>query len=93
MSDQYSTDKEAQPLLHNENDKAEESPPCKWIDRIWPYLVMLSSLVSFALGAGFNFGIAGSLTVAQSKRFNVSLDQASWSTSIHTVFFLMTSMH
>lgn len=61
--------------------------------KIIPYLVLLSSLLSFALGAGFNFGIAGALTVAQSQRFNISLDEASWSTSVHTVCFLMTSMY
>ena len=54
-------------------------------------LVMTSCFLSFALAAGFNFGIAGSLVVSVSKRFSVDLNMASLSPSVHTVFFLMSS--
>ena len=61
--------------------------------RFIPYLVLLSSLLSFALGAGFNLGIAGALTVAQSQRFEISLERASWSVSVHNVCYLMASTY
>ena len=56
------------------------------------WLVMTSSFLSFALAGEFNFRIAGSLTVSMSERFNVDLNIASWSTSVHTTLFLMGSM-
>ena len=62
-------------------------------ERIISGLVMTSCFLSFALAAGFNFGIAGSLVVSVSKRFNVDLNVASWSPSVHTVFFLMSSKY
>ena len=86
-------DKESKPLLCENNDYSNDNAPLTTTDKVWPYLVLLSSLLSFALGAGFNLGIAGALTVAQSQRFDISLDQSSWSTSVHTIFFLMTSMY
>lgn len=86
--DDYSGKLESRPLL--EDDKSERNN-LSLRERMTPYLVLVSSFLSFAMASGFNFGIAGALTVAQSRRFNISLDQASWSTSLHSVFFLMIS--
>ena len=80
---------ELQPLLLQDVDSKETHSST--IDKVWPYLVLTSGILSDALGSGFNLGIAGALTVAQSQRFGISLNQASWSTSIHIFFYLMTS--
>ena len=78
---------DCQHLLEKEPDSEQKS--VSKIEKLWPYLVLASCMLSVALGTGFNFGIAGALTVSQSQRFDISLDQASWSTSIHNLFFLM----
>lgn len=80
---------ESEPLLKGLD--YEELQQLTLRERIWPFMVLTSSFLSFALAAGFNLGIAGAITVAQTKRFNITLEQASWSTSVHTVFFLMIS--
>ena len=60
-------------------------------ERSWGYMVLVSSVLSFAMGTGFNLGIAGSIAVAQSRHFNITLEQASWTISVHTVFYLVMS--
>lgn len=68
-----------------------ESKDVSTKDRIWPYLVVTSSFISLALAGGFNLGIAGSLTVALSQRFSITIDQASLSISTHIIFYQLTS--
>ena len=85
------TDNERMQLLGDGDNRA-GNPSTK--QTVIPYLVLLSSLLSFALGAGFiNLGIAGALTVAQSQRFEISLERASWSVSVHNVCYLMASTY
>ena len=76
-------------LLLVEDSESTKTPQIK--QRIWGYMVLVSSVLSFALGTGFNLGIAGSIAVAQSRQFNISLDAASWTISVHTVFNLQIS--
>lgn len=86
--DNESISEEAKPLLdENKSSKAGTKAT------VWSYLVLMSSALSFALAAGFNLGIAGALTISISEQFNVSLEQASWVTSIRGVFYLMTSKY
>ena len=79
---------EVTPLLDNPKDSSTKKLSTR--HKLLPHLILLTCTVCFALG--FNFSITGALTVALSQRFNVSLDEASWSTSVNTVCFLMTSM-
>jgi hypothetical protein len=62
-------------------------------ERFWRYGILICSSLSYALSSGFSFGIAGSLTVVNSVRFDISLQRASWSVAVHTVFFLMMSKY
>lgn len=78
--------KEKKPLL-----ESTESKDVTTKNRVWPYLVLASSFASLALAGGFNLGIAGSFTVSQSQRFNLTLDQASLPTSVHAVLYQLTS--
>lgn len=71
------------------NQKEDESDKI----RLWPYMVLVSSFLSFALAGGFNFGIVGSITEAQIHRFNVTLDTSSWTGSVHTATFFMISKY
>ena len=62
------------------------------LDKIWPYLVTFSCFLTYVAAAGFNYGISGSITEVQSKRFGVSISQASWTTSVHAAFFFMSGI-
>lgn len=59
-------------------------------ERIWPYLVLVSCYLSYVVSTGFNFGVVGSITEAQKIKFNATLDQSSWTGSVHTAVFLST---
>ena len=58
--------------------------------RMWPYMVLISCFLSYVAAAGFNFGVAGSITEAQKIKFNITLDQSSWTGSVHTAVFFST---
>lgn len=60
--------------------------------KIWPYLVLVSCFLSILTSSGFNFGVVGSLTEVQQIEFNITLDQSSWTGSVHTAVFLSTGM-
>lgn len=65
-----------------------EEERCCSAQRIWPYLVWLSVFLTKISAAGFNYGIAGSITEVQTSRFNVTLSESSLTASVHSAVFL-----
>ena len=57
--------------------------------KVWSGVVLTGSVLTHCASVGFNFGILGSLTIAQSQRFNISIDESSWTGSLHIAIFLI----
>lgn len=54
----------------------------------WSWLVLITGTLSHVVGIGLNYGILGSLTIAQSQRFDVSTNESSWTGSVHMAICL-----
>ena len=73
-------------LLDNSDSEDNSTNKKGW--KIWPYLVWLSVFLTKISAAGFNYGIAGSITEVQTRRFDVSLSKSSLTASVHSAVFL-----
>ena len=62
MEEDKKCDTDTTPLVAEKTESTQEA------DKKLAWLVMTSSFLSFALAGGFNFGIAGSLTVSMSEK-------------------------
>ena len=80
------SDESAKLLQSKEKKKTREC--CYSREKIWPYLVWLSVFLTKISAAGFNYGIAGSITEVQTRRFDVSLSKSSLTASVHSAVFL-----
>ena len=56
--------------------------------KVWSGVVLAGSVLTHCASVGFNLGILGSLTIAQSQRFNISINESSWTGSLHMAIFL-----
>ena len=57
--------------------------------KVWSGVVLAGSVLTQCTSVGFNIGILGSLTIAQSQRFNISINESSWTGSLHMAIFLI----
>lgn len=54
-----------------------------------PAVVLIASVLSHIATYGLGYGILGTITIEQSKRFGVTLNGSSWTGSIHLAFEYM----
>ena len=54
----------------------------------WSCVVLVASVFTHWASVGLNYGILGSLTIAQSQKFDISTNESSWTGSVHMAIFL-----
>ena len=72
-----------------DDEPRRDTPSIK--ERLWSYMVLVSSVLSLAMGTGSEMYAKRNCKYSQSRHFNITLEQASWTISVHTVFYLVMS--